>query len=1311
MDSFGKTFRVFVSSTFADLKAERDALQRLVFPRLRDLCAQRGARFQAIDLRWGVSEEAALDHRAMAICLEEIKRCQALSPRPNFLILLGERYGWRPLPARIVAERFEEIRRVASESERELLERWYRRDDNAVPADYALQPRTKEFVNFATWEATERQLAKALRRAIGTLALPPAERLIYEASATEQEIVAGALAAKDAREHVFGFFRTIEGLPDDAAEFRDLAEGGEPDREAAERIAQLKQRLRSGLPGNMIDYTAQWRAGTIGDEHLEPLCNEVFARLSAVIEAALSAEDSREEWEREIEAHMRFAAQRSASFVGRAQPLALLHRYLSGADEHPRLVLGVPGSGKSALLAKAVALARGDFAEAAIVARFIGATPASTNLRELLLGLCRHIFHSLDYERQKLDRIDALRRENLPEETAARRRAEIEAEYRVPEDLAGLQAAFSRFLQMVPKGRWLLIFLDALDQLTGREDPDFAWLPAKLPPRVRLVLSAATETAAADLQRRIPAEGQIALRGMIASEGEEVLDRWLAKAGRTLQPAQRHSVIKCFAIEGLPLYLKLAFEEAQRWPSWRAVEDWPFPATISELIRELFSRLAEPANHGARLVERSLALLAASRHGLTEDELLDLLSHDAEVMGEFQARARHALPEPRLPVVLWARLFADLQAYLSWRDADGTVVLQFFHRQFARVVAESFLKKRDARQRHRSLADYFASLPAETTTAHRTTGNLRRLAELPYHLALGGAQAEIFALLTDFHFLEAKCAVSLADLIEDFDCAAEHWEDASRWNPTAWFAKDSRPEQLRLLRRAVQVEAGVLCVYPSLVWQQLYNRLRWDWGVLEDFLERENQTRRSAGAAPWALLRTRARNSAPPPVTGHRQPITVCHISPRGTCAVTGSVDRTLRVWDVASGKERLVLTGHGSRITTCAISSDGSFIVSGSGDHYTDQPPGKDQSLRKWDAQSGQELGVFVGNLSGVRCCALSRDGRWLVSGGDHGGEVLLWETATLRRVAHFGSDPQETWRSVSRGDTLSAAIAAGAIDAEGAARMAKVEGVDINLRSEGHDRSVRACAISADGAHVFTDGGGRLITWNLQSRAKVATRAGTSSFEEDRGAWAPSPDGLRLLATNDARASIHEIATGRETALEKLSDSRITACAFAPAGQRIALGHSDGRIFIRDLTQPGLPIILLGHQAAVRVTAFTPDGLFLVSRAEDQTVRVWELASGRGLLTLPVTSPKGPMEVHPFLPLIVGGDADGSFWVAEMIGVKFGPIATTAQPHERGATIRCPRCRRGREMQAEEPGTTVRCGNPECRLELKLNPFLLPA
>jgi hypothetical protein len=75
-----RTFHVFVSSTFSDLKAERSALQEQVFPRLRELCARHAARFQPIDLRWGVSEETALDQQTMKICLGEIERCQLSSP-------------------------------------------------------------------------------------------------------------------------------------------------------------------------------------------------------------------------------------------------------------------------------------------------------------------------------------------------------------------------------------------------------------------------------------------------------------------------------------------------------------------------------------------------------------------------------------------------------------------------------------------------------------------------------------------------------------------------------------------------------------------------------------------------------------------------------------------------------------------------------------------------------------------------------------------------------------------------------------------------------------------------------------------------------------------------------------------------------------------------------------------------------------------------------------------------------------------------------------------------------------------------------
>ncbi len=71
-----RTFRIFVSSTFEDLKEERNALQRQakpgvphheVFPKLHKVCEQHGARFQAIDLRWGVRDEAALDQKNGAV--------------------------------------------------------------------------------------------------------------------------------------------------------------------------------------------------------------------------------------------------------------------------------------------------------------------------------------------------------------------------------------------------------------------------------------------------------------------------------------------------------------------------------------------------------------------------------------------------------------------------------------------------------------------------------------------------------------------------------------------------------------------------------------------------------------------------------------------------------------------------------------------------------------------------------------------------------------------------------------------------------------------------------------------------------------------------------------------------------------------------------------------------------------------------------------------------------------------------------------------------------------------------------------------
>jgi len=202
--SSSRTFRVFISSTFSDLTAERDALQSSVFPRLRELCERRGARFAPIDLRWGVSSKAAQDLQTMEICMDEIRRCQQTKRQPNFVIMLGRRYGWRPLPAALPAEQFTALCQTeALAPYLQDIDAWYSQvDENAVPPLRLLQsPRPSS--DKASLE-DEVSLLRVLERAAIELGWKAEQRVKLGGSATEQEIVQGLLsesALSDARAH------------------------------------------------------------------------------------------------------------------------------------------------------------------------------------------------------------------------------------------------------------------------------------------------------------------------------------------------------------------------------------------------------------------------------------------------------------------------------------------------------------------------------------------------------------------------------------------------------------------------------------------------------------------------------------------------------------------------------------------------------------------------------------------------------------------------------------------------------------------------------------------------------------------------------------------------------------------------------------------------------------------------------------------------------------------------------------------------------------------------------------------------------
>jgi hypothetical protein len=819
-----RTFRVFVSSTFDDLKAERNALQERVFPRLKDLCAAHGTRFQAMDLRWGVSEEAGRDQQTMAICLDEVRRCQKASPKPNFIVLLGDRYGWCPLPASIEATEFDEIKAKLPDEDEALLvfdedkpeegNGWYRKDANAVPVAYRLRERkvliadeasdeqeqAAKDAEEASWRELEPRLRDALRRAVDKLGWAPGDerRLKYETSATEQEILRGALSipagvdVPDIREHVFAFCRTIANLeelvaavpaealtgatdPDlpPAERFIDLTRDRVPDEATRRRLVDLKGRLEAHLPGNVRTYRARWTGDRISREHLDQLCDDVYGALAAVIQPELDEIDvirQERKLEKEIEDHLRFGEERAGDrFVGRLEPLAAIRTYIASGDDRPLAVVGASGSGKSALMAAAGREASERSGDAVVV-RFIGATPDSSIGRSLLFGLCRQV------ARRYADDGLAVAAGEGGERQGPRGEGDIPADYRE------LSAELPRQLARATQERPLVIFLDALDQLSAADGArGLAWLPRELPAHVRVIVS--TSTSPADcleaLKAKLPASSVVELAPMRREEGAELLGFWLERAGRRLRPEQRDHVLDRFASAsvgegteeeqgGLPFYLKLAFEEARRWRSHDGLPERHdgvpgLHPTIRGAIRDdLFARLSAEANHGRVFVRHALGYLGAAKNGLTEDEMLDVLSRDREVLDDFRRRSPKSPKVQHLPVAVWSRLYFDLEPYLAERSADNTSLMGFYHRQLGEVVTEDYLAADEGLARHEHLATFFALPEAEDATF-----TLRQMSELPYQQTCARMWDPLFETLTNFRFLEQKAATGAVEAAGD----------------------------------------------------------------------------------------------------------------------------------------------------------------------------------------------------------------------------------------------------------------------------------------------------------------------------------------------------------------------------------------------------------------------------------------------------------------------------------------------------------------------------------------------------------------
>ena len=230
-------------------------------------------------------------------------------------------------------------------------------------------------------------------------------------------------------------------------------------------------------------------------------------------------------------------------------------------------------------------------------------------------------------------------------------------------------------------------------------------------------------------------------------------------------------------------------------------------------------------------------------------------------------------------------------------------------------------------------------------------------------------------------------------------------------------------------------------------------------------------------------------------LTGHTSAVRGCAISADGTFIVTAGYDRRVRIWDAATGALRHVLLGHTDGVTGCAISIDGSFIVTSS----------LDETLRIWDTTSWtlrQTLATEwrpvhggwlrrqapVGHSAAVWACAISRDGRFIASASSD-QTVKIWDAAT-------GEERRTLIGHAAAVNGCAFSPDGSSIATVGADRTVRIWDRDTGaerLAIDGHAHVVNRCAFGPDGTWlVSVSADGTLKTWDAATGASRGSNVG---------------------------------------------------------------------------------------------------------------------------------------------------------------------------------------------------------------------------